>query len=840
MPPPDASSHTTQLLTSSSLNLKLHAQGHPTAANAAARDAALAAESAPHLPAPWLALFSACHAASDFQGARDALTEGLHYCPYDQALQLLAAAANSSSSNSASRQNSSSSSHAYPTTPTTPTSPISHTRPPHRTRSQTLVQQHLLRAADEAVLKGRHDDAIAKYTTLINAIPPSTVEHPSLRALSRRSDTWLKKAIADDDPRCFASAIADAAHLVSLAPHWDEAWLRLGTAHLENGCPARARHCFTKGLRHCNLSTRLSDGLRDSEFVIHDEGNETDWEDDGPQQDERIMAPKKYRGKRHITHSNASTASDSTTDPELSYRMSDNSQLLSNNSQSTNQDQSSLPRVHSDKDREIRRKNSDSSNRQVQSLRSNVFNRPINELDHQSLSSRFRFSRQVSRNAAVERLGQTRPDGAARPTQWDPLPSYLQTTREALAAESSARPPLHTDPMAGSSAVLSMKQRKLYDVLGIPQDATVAAIRKSYFQLARQYHPDKNSEDEQATLKFQQVAEAYAVLSDSETRAIYDREGDRGLTKNSVDTVDPSTLFAMVFGSEQFVPLIGELQLASLANNVDDDGNAPTEAVLNGIQKSRVGRLVLEMVKLLKPWVDGDKRGFLKSTSQLMRHLRTASFGPELLQTVGNVYVQQTAYLQDKSKPFNLSAVMRKASLRSHKIASHHKAMSAAGKVMEKQRKLHDRVMRSGKDNRSISGEEARSIAVEMAGNAIDMMWKISVIDIETTLEDVLLIVLSGRDLIADGDFFTFPEVSNENTGSTERGRHRRRLHSYLGNREAREPGRGREGARHDVSLVRPIAPLCQGEPAVSRQQILSERAYGIQAMGRIFMSANR
>lgn len=98
MPPYQSYSRTTQLLTCSSLNLRYHAKGQPEAANAAARDAALAAKSAPHLPATWLALFSACHAASDFQKARDALMEGLQNCPHDQALQLLAAASQPPSS----------------------------------------------------------------------------------------------------------------------------------------------------------------------------------------------------------------------------------------------------------------------------------------------------------------------------------------------------------------------------------------------------------------------------------------------------------------------------------------------------------------------------------------------------------------------------------------------------------------------------------------------------------------------------------------------------------------------------------------------------------------------
>lgn len=388
--------------------------------------------------------------------------------------------------------------------------------------------------------------------------------------------------------------------------------------------------------------------------------------------------------------------------------------------------------------------------------------------------------------------------------------------------------------------------QKLYELLQVPRDATEGQIKRSYYVLARKYHPDKNANDSQSKDKFQQLAEAYRVLSDPESRAVYDRYGDRGLVKNSVDVIDPSTLFAMVFGSDQFVHLIGELQLASLASNVDESGNTPTEVVMEQIQRARVGKLVLEMVKSLKRWVDGDKKGFLQAAHRQMKELRETSFGPSLLHTVGNVYVQQTTYLLDKTRPFNLSAVMRKATLRSHKMAVQHKATSAASRVMDKQRKLHDRVMRTGKDNRFISEDEAKIIAVEMAENAIDMMWKISVIDIETTLEDVVMIVLSGRDLIAEGESFTSLDTSDGGSMSgLEKisGKNRRRLGSHLG-KDRRDRGGSRDGGgscdRPDVGLSRPLPPLSHGEAATSRQEVLSERAYGIQAMGRVFMSAAR
>ena len=61
-----------------------------------------------------------------------------------------------------------------------------------------------------------------------------------------------------------------------------------------------------------------------------------------------------------------------------------------------------------------------------------------------------------------------------------------------------------------------------YEVLGVPQDATAAAIKKSYHAKALKYHPDKNSGDDAATARFKEVQEAYEILSDPQERAYYD------------------------------------------------------------------------------------------------------------------------------------------------------------------------------------------------------------------------------------------------------------------------------------------------------------------------------
>ncbi|WP_017306175.1 DnaJ domain-containing protein [Spirulina subsalsa] len=65
--------------------------------------------------------------------------------------------------------------------------------------------------------------------------------------------------------------------------------------------------------------------------------------------------------------------------------------------------------------------------------------------------------------------------------------------------------------------------RTYYQILNIPPDASLDEIRASFRQLARQYHPDVNPQQE-AQHKFQEISEAYQVLSDPVQRSLYDQK----------------------------------------------------------------------------------------------------------------------------------------------------------------------------------------------------------------------------------------------------------------------------------------------------------------------------
>jgi DnaJ-class molecular chaperone len=113
----------------------------------------------------------------------------------------------------------------------------------------------------------------------------------------------------------------------------------------------------------------------------------------------------------------------------------------------------------------------------------------------------------------------------------------------------------------------SSNKRDYYNVLGLSKGATEDEIKKSYRKLAMKYHPDnakrKNLTEDQIKeyeAKFKEIGEAYAVLSDQEKRAAYDRyghaafqgggrgSGDFGGVKFDFGGTDAFDLFSQIFG----------------------------------------------------------------------------------------------------------------------------------------------------------------------------------------------------------------------------------------------------------------------------------------------------
>eukprot|EP00611_Tribonema_gayanum_P000247 TRINITY_DN1017_c0_g2_i1.p1 TRINITY_DN1017_c0_g2~~TRINITY_DN1017_c0_g2_i1.p1 ORF type:complete len:347 (-),score=147.55 TRINITY_DN1017_c0_g2_i1:357-1397(-) len=289
------------------------------------------------------------------------------------------------------------------------------------------------------------------------------------------------------------------------------------------------------------------------------------------------------------------------------------------------------------------------------------------------------------------------------------------------------------------------------------------------------------------------------TLSDEELRLRYDKYGRAGTADAPV--MDSAAFFAMVFGSEKFEPLVGEMKMSAMITMIDEEDSEPAhirrarEALK---QWKREVQCAVNLAALLQPFVDEEvtEAALAASLEEMAQELAATPFGGTLLATIGYVYREAgRASLGGAAGAF--AGTFRQTG---HSLATRYRVTkaavgiakqqvkmqgSAAQKKLSKTVKTKKRGSFNGRGSTDATDDAAAAAAAEAAASdapngsdgaaaaaaaaadaaeaaeeedeldpalvqkaaehMLEMLWSLSVIELEQTLHSVCRKVLTDR-----------------------------------------------------------------------------------------------
>ncbi|KAF9445203.1 DnaJ-domain-containing protein [Macrolepiota fuliginosa MF-IS2] len=321
-----------------------------------------------------------------------------------------------------------------------------------------------------------------------------------------------------------------------------------------------------------------------------------------------------------------------------------------------------------------------------------------------------------------------------------------------------------------------------YDILGVPVTATVDDIKKAYRRLAIKHHPDKNPDDPQAEERFKQIAIAYQTLSDPELRKKYNEFGPKESAPEG-GYVDPEEVFGAIFGGERFTPIIGDISLArdmktalQEAEEAEEemrpkdakgrDIMSPEErakkeekekqkaAEKAAARAKRVDQLVENLTRKLSIFTESaagpDDADVSKSWRTICEieaeDLKRESYGHELLQAIGFVYVSKAKHhLATNQTFFGVGGWLHNVQGKYHVFSETVSTLRAAIEL----KGVFDQIQAAEKAG-NLSPEEKRKLEEQAAEKGLQALFKGTKLEVESVLREVCDRVLADPTITRD------------------------------------------------------------------------------------------